>query len=82
MDVVKLTREEIETVTAELRIKAALNARLPQASNFDLSLGQRARVYRELRKRFEGPLLIVLKLGKPVWVSYGGSYSSLAAHQS
>lgn len=47
MDVLKTAREEMQKITEELRIKYALNSRLPPATKFDFKAGQRVRVYRE-----------------------------------
>lgn len=73
MEVIRVTRREIETITAELRIKAALKARLPPSTEFDIRPGMRVRVYREAIKRWEGPFNVARTMGKQIWVTDGAS---------
>lgn len=58
MDVLRTARDEMQKITAELRVKAALRARLPPATKLDFTPGQRVRAYREASRRWEGPFLI------------------------
>lgn len=54
----KLAKEEMRSVTAERRIKAALRPHARGSQSFIPEKGQLFRVYREETKRFEGPYLV------------------------
>lgn len=81
MVVIKETKGEMSLITAELRVSAALKARLPLATKFDFATGQRIRVYRESSRRWEGPFTISRIAGKQVSVSHGEKVEQLICTQ-
>lgn len=64
-------REEMVKFSAELRIKEALRSRLPPETNYDISQGDKVRLYRERSERWEGPFEVTKMREKEEWATDG-----------
>ena len=64
----EFARREMETITAELRVKIAQKNRSASLEILDLDVGDPVLVYRERTKKWEGPFKFVSQDGKTVKV--------------
>lgn len=55
MNVLQIARKEMETVVAQLRVRQALNSRIPAAANMIINPGDSIYVFRETDRRYHGP---------------------------
>lgn len=81
MEAMETKRCEIEKIVAGLMVSAALRARLPPATKFNFSAGQRVRDYRETGRRWEGPFRITPIQGKPIWIPDGAKIKKFKCPQ-
>lgn len=65
------TRDEALKVSPELHITRVLKYKMSPSARLTLKPGDHVRVFRETRKKREGPFLVIRIDGKTVWVNYG-----------
>lgn len=53
------TLAEIQAVISEQRLSKDRRSKLPPAASYQLKLGQRARVYREKERSWDGPFEVI-----------------------
>jgi hypothetical protein len=56
MDALVAARAKMETITAELKIRKALTSQVPPAAQYQLTVGQRVLIDREVSILADGPL--------------------------
>lgn len=71
MDALQAARREMETITAETRIRKALSSRVPRNADLIISPGDSVRVFRETDRRYIGPFKVIRVDDKQVYVLDG-----------
>lgn len=71
MKFIRTTRQEMERLSAELRVKEALKAKLLSATRYDFSVRKYFREYSEKSRTWEGLFKITKIMGKKIWITDG-----------
>lgn len=71
MDALRAALAEMPTITAELRVRKALQARIPRAARYIISAGDNVWVYCESEKRYFGPYPVLRVDEKQVFGLFG-----------
>jgi len=81
MKAITTSQLEMNTITAELRIRKALLSKVPPSADYILNVGSKVRVVRESDRVIKGPFTITRVDGKQIFVDYDGTEKQFSITQ-